>query len=157
MKQFILLCAGNILIWLIVIRTFVKFIGGNIHTCNEIAEYFINAKVATIVCKDANTTELGKIVSTTQYGWDIIQMKEIYRLCAQYNVPFSEVYTLFNETYNKGYEAMDMGQYKRSILKYMPGEIGGHCVVNNSTLLDDIFTQMVKDFNGIYENEESEV
>ena len=135
------------------IRTFVKFVGGPRDIAAQVADYFIAANIKTTLCESTRSTELGKILSTTQYGWDIIQMKEIHRICKEHEVPFSEAYTLFNKTYNDGYEEMGIGEYKRSILQYMPNKIGGHCVVQNTALLDDIFTQFVKDFNQVYEHE----
>tara|TARA_R100001530_G_scaffold13251_3_gene12268 strand:+ start:4592 stop:5335 length:744 start_codon:yes stop_codon:yes gene_type:complete len=135
------------------IRTFVKFIGGEKEVANKVAEYFINAKIKTIVFDKSQTTEMLKIISTTLYGWQIIACKEVARICDKYNLNFEEVYTVANKTYNEGYEELGMGHYRKPYLRPMEGKIGGHCVVPNCDLLEDVFTQLVKDFDKIYENE----
>lgn len=139
------------------IRTFTKFVGsviadlttGNV-PANEIAAYFIGANIQSIVFNRSETTELGKIMETTQYGWFIALAKEIKRVCDVQGLDFTEVYTIHNQSYNEGYAKLGLPQYCRPVLEPVPGPIGGHCVVPNAKLLSDRTTQLVKHFNRIF-------
>lgn len=134
------------------IKTFVKFIGydDNEPLANEMAEYFIEAGIPTITMEDTKTTELLKIVSTTLYGWQIVAAKEVNRLCDKYGVNFENVYSVANQTYNDGYEKLGMGQFRKPSLAPTPGKIGGHCVVPNTRLINDFFTDLVKSCDKTY-------
>jgi len=133
------------------IKTFVKFIGANTdEQAEEVEKIFTAIKIKTYRCKNSDATELMKILSTTRYGWEIIFAKEVDRLCKEYNVPFNQVYTMSNKTYNEGYTALGDANFHRSLLKAMPGEIGGHCVVQNCELLNDFVTKFIKENNQRY-------
>ncbi|RLC36505.1 hypothetical protein DRH27_05120 [Candidatus Falkowbacteria bacterium] len=124
------------------IRTFVKFVGGK--DADIIAEYFRRAGLKVQICRKSETTELAKILSTTRYGIDIEVCKEIERLCGRYNVPFSEAYTLWTETYNEGYQKLNRPEYTRPILQPIQGKILGHCVLPNLKLIKTKLTRWVK-------------
>lgn len=139
------------------IRTFTKFIGSVVPDlttgdvpANKIAAYFIGANIPTMVFSKSETTELGKIMETTQYGWFIALSKEIKKLCELKGLDFTEVYTLQNQTYNEGYAKLGMSHYCRPILSPIDGPIGGHCVVPNAKLLKDSTTKLVTTFNKKY-------
>ncbi len=116
------------------IRTFIKYLGGE--QAEEAAQYFEEKGVKTHVVEDSNTTEAGKLWSTTQYGVFIAMTKEIKKWCDENNVDFETVYTHFNKTYNDGYKELGMEHVMRPVLKYVEGKIGGHCIVPNTKLFE---------------------
>jgi len=111
------------------LKTFVKFLGGE--KASEIADYFRRKGLRVYLTNKPETTELMKILSTTKYGVDIEYTKEVRRLCDKYKVPF-EMWTLWTENYNQGYEKLGYPEYKRPNLVPIMKKIGGHCVLENS-------------------------
>lgn len=129
-------------------RTFIKYFGG---PKAKIAEkYFKEVGISTESFLKAETTELLKILDTTYYGWNIIYAKETKRICDEYRVDFDAVYTRANKEYNKGYKKLGMPYVVRPVLKFMPGKIGGHCVIPNTKLLKDWLTNTLKKRNSAY-------
>lgn len=129
------------------IKTFTKFVGGK--DADFICEYFRRANIPTYLCRKSETTELGKILSTTYYAVCIEYAKDTEKQCRKFGVPFSEAYTLFNETYNKGWNKMGHEEYTRPILNPIQQVQGGHCTLQNTELLETEFTELVKKLNGI--------
>jgi len=117
------------------IRTFVKYVGG--HDATVAAEFLSKAGIKTQVVANSETSELSKLYCTTQYGINIILMKEIQAMCERHGANFDEVYKQWNKYYNKGYRDLDMPQFRRYILDFVPGRIGGHCVINNAKILQE--------------------
>src|SRR3990167_3297085 len=136
------------------IKTFVKFVGGIDEECVRDAEELFNrAWIKTLRLSSPEACEVGKIMETTQYGWFIGLAKEIKRVCLEYDVPFDEVYTLQNMTYNDGYRKLGLEHFMRPTLVPIPGKMGGHCVVENCDLLFDSVTRVVKELDKKYEND----
>ena len=133
------------------IRKFTKFVCANyVFDLFKAIHYLNKAGMTTQAFANATATELAKILCTTQYGVHLVVMKEIARLCNQYNVPFYEVYTDWNNAYNEGYGKLGEYRFFRPVLFPMDGPIGGHCVIPNCDLLDDWLTQTVKGRNELY-------
>jgi len=63
---------------------------------------------------------------------------------------FGDVYTVPNQDYNKGYTKLGLERVVRPVLKYVPGSIGGHCLIPNCELLDAWITDIIKDRNKEY-------
>ena len=99
----------------------------------------------TVNCKKTETTELAKLLDTTYYGICIAYHKEVKSLCDSLEVPFDEVMTEYNRTYNEGYSKLGKSNVVRPVLKDMPGPIGGHCVVPNAELLGRAWKSWVLD------------
>lgn len=131
------------------ILTFKKFIGGA--DCFEIAKEFKHFRIETMCVRDSKQTEALKLIDTTQYGIQILINKQIYQWCKKNGLDYNLVYTLANETYNDGYMKLLRPEVVRPYLKYMEGKIGGHCVVENATLLNKFspigIAKLVLDFN----------
>ena len=79
--------------------------------------------------------------------------KEIEKWCDKNNVDFEAVYTEANKTYNKGYKKLGRIEVVRPHLKYMPGKIGGHCVLPNCKILDSHIAKIILQKNKLYKNE----
>ncbi len=90
------------------------------------------------------STELAKLMCTTRYGINIAITQEMERMCKQYNVPFDQVYTNWEESYNSGYEKLGKPEVKRPILT--PGFIGGHCVMPNIDIISKQYSSKIFDF-----------
>jgi hypothetical protein len=127
------------------IRTFVKFIGGK--DADAVAEYFNRAGLRVAVCRRSETTELAKLLCTTFYGVLIEYTKAAERVCDEAGAPFSEAWTLWQTTYNEGYERLGRPEFRRPILAPIQGKIGGHCVLPNAELFDFAFGNLVKELN----------
>lgn len=130
------------------LRTFTKFLGcADENTLAEVADHFRRAGLTIYTFDKPETTELMKILCTTNYGLNIEFTKEVKRLCDKYNVPF-EAFTLWNNNYNASYEKLGHPEYHRYNLVPLMKKIGAHCVLPNCELLDSAFTKLVKELNG---------
>jgi len=133
------------------ILTFVKYVGGNNAYSVNLANRFLKqAKIKTKVVANSKTSEISKIMCTSYYGWVIIFMKEMVKICKENGVPFNEVYSDWNFLYNTGYAELGMRQFTRPVLEPMDGPIGGHCVVNNSHLMRNLITDLILKKNEEY-------
>ncbi len=119
------------------IRTFVKYFGGK--QARKAARYFSDIGVPTKCYKDAKTTEAGKLLSTTYYGWLIAFQRYVKEYCEANELDYQAVYEHFNNSYRVGYKELNMEYVVRPTLKAMPGKIGGHCVIPNAKILKDEF------------------
>jgi hypothetical protein len=124
------------------IRTFVKFFGGE--RAEEAAKLFEAKGVKTKCASRQEDTEAAKLWDTTQYGVMVLLNKEIYNYCQEHQLDFDIVYRDFNATYNEGYMELGRNEVVRPFLKYMEGPIGGHCVVQNSHLLNSLSAERIK-------------
>lgn len=115
------------------IMTFSKFFGGK--RAKEAAQLFADLGIDVVVSDRARDVEAMKLWDTTQYGVNIALMRKIFDWCEKNDVNFDVAYSLANESYNEGYEKLGHPEYKKYVLMYMPGKIGGHCVIQNLSLL----------------------
>jgi len=127
------------------IKTFVKFLGGE--KASEVANYFRKAGIKIYITDKSETTELAKIASTTFYSLMIEYVKDLKRQCDKNNVPFSEVYTLWTQEYNSGYQKLGYPEYTRPLLVPIMKKIDGHCCLGNCELWDTVFTKLIKKLN----------
>lgn len=127
------------------IRTFTKFCGGA--NADVVANYFRKAGLHVYICREAKTTEIAKIMSTTYYATCIEFVKEVERVCLEYGVPFSEAFTLWQQDYNRGYTRLQREELARPVLVPVQGRQGGHCTLPNVDLLHTNFGELVKELN----------
>lgn len=120
------------------IQTFPAFIGtDSFETFKRVSQIYHDVlKVPSVFwCNKYETTELAKLLDTTYYGICVAFHKEAKELCEKYKVPFEEVMTRYNQSYNEGYSTLGKPNVVRPVLLDVPGPIGGHCVVPNSKIL----------------------
>ena len=121
------------------LKTFDKYIYGTDY--ESLLYCFIHLKKmgipSVLFHDDCANGELAKLLDTTYYGYNIIFAKQTKKLCDEYNLDFHKVYTLPNETYNKGYSDLGMSNVIRPVLYPPSSKIGGHCVGQNFHLLPD--------------------
>jgi hypothetical protein len=87
--------------------------------------------------EDPINTELGKILSTTYYGWNILFAKLAKEIINIYGADYDLAYTEMNKTYNQGYKKTKKLNVIRPVLKPPKVKIGGHCVSQNVEFLPD--------------------
>ncbi len=122
------------------IRTFTKFLGGE--DAGLVADYFRRAGLKVHLCDEPETTELMKLADTEYYRVCIEFVQRVKNLCQTYEVPFADVYTLANLTYNEGYTKLGHPEFVRPVLEPVMKEIGGHCVLPNKKILEDMARQL---------------
>lgn len=123
------------------LRTFMKHFGGV--RASEAAKPFDSVQVPTMLHSRAAETEAGKLWELVQYGVQIRVQKAIHAWCEDHDVDFDVVYTAMALSYNEGWEQLGHREFVRPILEHVPGPIGGHCVVQNSRLLDHPLARLV--------------
>lgn len=129
------------------IKTFVKYLGGG---NEDIKKYFEKAEIKIKVFNKSETTELLKILSTTYYAWNIVFCKEVKKICEDLELDFDEVYTYPNNTYNHGYKKLGKRNVRRPVLKPTMGPIGGHCLMQNCELLENVLTKTILELDKRY-------
>lgn len=131
------------------IKTFVKYIGAEDKKSGDAAKKHLQSLgIRTKVLIPSKTSEALKLWDTTQYAWMIMLNKEIKKWCNKNKVDFEAVYTDANISYNKGYKKLGRQEVIRPYLRYMPGKVGGHCVISNCKILDgEVAKQILKKNN----------
>ena len=119
------------------IKTFVKYVGAtDPDKAEEAIEFLEGLGIKTRAFNSPEETEMFKLLSTTTYGIYIAWATEIKRICDKHKLDFDNVYTDGNLTYNVGYMELQMPWAVRPILKPNVGGFFGHCVYENTQLLD---------------------
>lgn len=116
------------------IKRFVKFVGGPRYT--EAMAVFDRLGIKSTGTLNPRNTEALKLWDTLQYGLNILIEKEIFKYCEEHGLDFDLIYSVANGTYNEGYRKLNLPEFKKYILKHIPGPIGGHCVIENARMLD---------------------
>lgn len=125
------------------VQRFVKHFGGS--GAGEAALEWKAAGVATAVHPRAADTEAGKLWELVQFGVQVRMEKAIHAWCVERGLDPEVVYAAFAHTYNAGYEQLGCDHFVRPVLKHMPGDIGGHCVVPMAGLLDHPAAEIVRE------------
>lgn len=134
------------------VKTFVKFIGAENKKAGELAKKHLSSLgIKTKIVYPSMASEALKLWDTTQYGWMIVLNKEIKKWCDKKGLDFDVIYTQANKSYNESYQKLGRFEVARPYLKYMPGKIGGHCVIQNCRLLDSEIAKLVLKKNRLYE------
>jgi UDP-N-acetyl-D-mannosaminuronate dehydrogenase len=119
--------------------TFTKFVGSPDDIGDALAIKHMSKLPYTDIkfVESSETSELGKLVSTSYYGLCIAWHGEVQKMCEQFDVPFHEVMNAFNITYNEGYKKLGKEHVVRPTLTPPIDGIGGHCIIPNAELLDE--------------------
>jgi UDP-N-acetyl-D-mannosaminuronate dehydrogenase len=115
------------------IRTFPKILAGE--DAFLVADYFRKVGLKVILYDEPEAAEAAKLFDTEYYRHCIEFTLEVKLYCIKHSLNFSEVYTIPNETYNKGYTELGHPEYVRPVLQPIMTEIGGHCVSSNKVLI----------------------
>lgn len=125
------------------LKCFVKYLAP---ASKELEHYFKLAGIDVKLVEKPETTELAKLYCTTIYGLNIIAEKECYNYCQKLGLDFDIVYTDCNKTYNEGYERLGFPQFKKYILEHRDGNLGGHCIQNNASILFEDYKSPMAEF-----------
>lgn len=129
------------------LKTFVKYISSPSPKALSLAALHLRELGMSIsTCNRFEKTEAAKLLCTTYYGLCIAWHNEIKKVCDLYEINVDFIKN-WNDTYNKGYSALNLSKFSRPILD--PPEnnkIGGHCVIPNAELLDLIIdSKLIKE------------
>ena len=103
---------------------YTKFVGAlNRADGERAARHFESAGLKTSILSSPEATELAKLSETTYFGLMIAWAQEVERYCDRSSVDYNEVVSIYDEI--KFFPPV----------KYFPGVIGGHCVMQNIALL----------------------
>jgi UDP-N-acetyl-D-mannosaminuronate dehydrogenase len=107
--------------------SYTKFIGALDSTAaHNAARHLESSGFKTRILSSPEATELGKLAETTYFGMMIAWAQEVERYCDRTGTNYDEVISLFDEI--KFFPPV----------KYLPGIIGGHCVMRNIEILSRI-------------------
>jgi hypothetical protein len=125
------------------LMTFTKFFSGD--NAGKVAKEFEKCGVKVFVLRHTKDTEAAKLWSTTYYGWLIVLNKELHEYCKKHDLDFGFINGVWNRIYNDGYRKLKK-PYRKPILKYMDGKIGGHCVIPNAKILGGKIGSIVRGY-----------
>ena len=125
---------------------YTKFVAGVTDGAASFAvDHFESVGMKTEVISSPETLELAKLLETSYFGILLAWAQEIDRYCTHLGVEYSETMQFMREV-----------NYLPPVV-FQPGFIGGHCVIPNSHLLDELrsspFMQLMRDSNDIVEAE----
>jgi UDP-N-acetyl-D-mannosaminuronate dehydrogenase len=100
---------------------------------DQAAKHFESVGLKTKVLSSPEATELAKLTETTYFGLMIAWAQEIERYCDQSGQRYEEVVSFYDEI--KFFPPV----------KYLPGIIGGHCVMPNIEILSKYTHSMLLD------------
>ena len=121
------------------IRLAPRWVGGESGHWNAfIADFFINCGLDVHFVLNAKTTEFLKLSSTSLYGVNIEFARYRKVVCDELGIDYRLVKE-FDQDYNELYKMLGLEQYQRYILDPPEGPIGGHCVTENSVILNKFF------------------
>ena len=133
------------------IKTFIKYIGADNKKVGEMAKKHLEGLgIKTKVFESSAVTEALKLWDTSQYAWMIVLNKEMKKWCNKKRLNFDAIYKEANKSYNEGYQKLGKPEVARPYLKYMPGKIGGHCLIPNCRLLDSEIAKFILRKNNLY-------
>ncbi len=116
------------------LRYYSKFVGGiDEASAQAAAKHFQSVGMKTKVLSSPEAVELAKLSCTTYFGLLIAWAQEVERYCDALNLEYDEVVSFYEEI---GYLPP---------VKFFPGVIGGHCVMPNIKILQQVFQSEILD------------
>ncbi len=137
---------------------FIKYVGGVDSNSTKLAmAHLKKLRIKKLVNgKDAVTTEMGKMINIIAYAWSIVFCKGMKEACDELGADFEIAYADFTKTYNEGYKK-DKPNVIQPVLKAVKGPIGGHCVIPDAVLLEQVyknkFTKFIIKEDELYKKE----
>lgn len=113
---------------------YTKFVGPlDEPTGQQAAKHFQSLGMKSKILSSPEATELAKLSETTYFGMLIAWAQELERYCDKSDTDYDEVASFYEEI---GYLPP---------VKFLPGIIGGHCVMPNIEILSDFQPSVVLD------------
>lgn len=108
---------------------YVKFVGALDARSGQCAvEHFEEVGMKTMLLTSPEASEIAKLTETTYFGLMIAWAQEVERYCIKFGANYDEVVSFYDEI--KFFPPV----------KYLPGVIGGHCVMPNIDILRQQFS-----------------
>ena len=118
------------------VSTFTKTIGAkSSYYGGQASKHFELAGLKTVVFSNPETTELGKLLLTTQFALNIAFHQEMERMCKKANVNFDKTVREFKSIFNDGYCKIRPNVVMPNLF---PGKIMGTCLMQNIEILREI-------------------
>ena len=138
------------------LKTFKKYIGYVDNKGRDLCEkHFDRLELSYESINGPSNTELAKLYSTTYYGLCIAFHGEVKKHFDKLDLNY-DIIPDWNKTYNEGYKKLGNNNVIRPVLT-PPGKfIGGHCVIPNTELLQEIFESKAFDLILNYKNKDDE-
>lgn len=132
------------------IRSMTRWIGFNHgEDCLFFQNYFMRLRLPVRAISNSDFTEFLKLRSTSKYGINLVWADYEAHVAAELGMDF-QLLKEFDRDYNKLYHNLGIDWAQRYILDAPGGKIGGHCVRENSFLLDaDFPSDMLKMIQGM--------
>jgi UDP-N-acetyl-D-mannosaminuronate dehydrogenase len=103
---------------------YTKFVGAlDLASGQHAVEHFDRVGMKTKLLTSPEASEIAKLTETTYFGLLIAWAQEVERYCTKLDANYDEVVSFYDEI--KFFPAV----------KYLPGVIGGHCVMPNIAIL----------------------
>jgi UDP-N-acetyl-D-mannosaminuronate dehydrogenase len=113
---------------------YTKFVGGiNQESGQRAAAHFESLGMKTRILASPEAAELAKLTETTYFGLMIAWAQEVERYCDKLSLDYDEIVAIYEE----------IGFFPP--VKYIPGVIGGHCVMPNIKILKAVFHSGILD------------
>ena len=113
---------------------YTKFVGGIDEQANEkAAEHFRSIGLKTKILSSPEATELAKLTETTYFALHIVWAQEVERYCDRFGLDYDQILSFCDEI-----------NFFPPV-RYFPGIIGGHCVMQNVKLLKSLFRSDILD------------
>ncbi len=126
------------------IQTFTRMLSGE--QASDVAEYFNRAGLRVYLFDKPECTEVFKVSDLEYFRLEIEFTKDMKRRCEKYGIPF-EGWTIYNQIYNQGYKELGYENHIRPNLIPVMTKIKGHCVSQNSSMIQTPFTELLKELN----------
>jgi UDP-N-acetyl-D-mannosaminuronate dehydrogenase len=122
------------------LKIFIKYIGSNSKKSSLLCKkHFKKLGIKSKLLNSTEHTEAFKLFCTTYYGLCIIWHNEMKKICEKFNLKFNLI-SKWNNSYNEGYLKLNQKKFNRPVLNPpLNNKIGGHCVMPNAKLLNNIF------------------
>lgn len=112
------------------IKKFTKWIGGE--RAEEAWSYFSQAHIRCQIVDTSEETEALKLMCLAKYGMSIAFAQYQQDICNKYGFDYKHV-LLWDALYDQNVDEC----FRRPILSAPNGKIGGHCVIQNTKLLNE--------------------
>lgn len=107
----------------------------------EVCKMFVGLGIMDIrIYPNSKTTEIGKLLSTTRYGINLMFAQEQKEICDRLGVKYEEAVSAYIDMYNDGYSNIESKRFQQQNLTPPGDKIGGHCVIPNAKLLANNIT-----------------
>ena len=121
--------------WRRSLKAYTKYIGPVLPEYGRAAaRYYASLGLKTHVCTSPVDTEVMKLLSTSYYGVLIGWFQEVDRICREFSVNSRDVLAFLRSD-----QTESDGKHSRPI--FVPGVIGGHCVIPNAEMLNHALQQ----------------